>query len=534
MGQPVRYSYSYRAEHRMRIFLLLTVCLLPVLCERTEILTKIIFKPIGRPLTSTMTDRPAIMRSTTTEKSKTPKSTIPITSLEKKDCVSGQECVSETTNESTTKKNISNPTPEQDKDCKADQKCVNEMTCNNFQQEKKIYKNLEKNTTQYNTTEKHLRSLVCNKYERKVCCDITEIVSSTPPPERPRTKTPPPTGCANPDSPCHRPSLEEEKCGLDNSDTGFFGVEGTRIGEFPFLVLLGSKRGGDSVSWQCGGTLINKWYVLTAASCGEVDYVRLREWRIVDPEDPDSFTPSSPSRYGKCYYYNQVSHKKCKASNRCRYCVKQDHNMDCDRDKAGKYERCNEKEEEISVAEVKRHENFNDSQKELPLNDIMLVKLSRPVEYDYFTRPVCLPSKDIERFGELMSAIFDNNIGRVVGWGEKNKQISVQRMARAWAVDSSECQAQFNKTASVRPDSEQHLCTRGREGEERETCSITGTGEPLMGRLNDLSPWQLIGVASGGGARCEAGGLEVFTRVTNYDEWIRENMVDQREHGLKD
>jgi len=85
-----------------------------------------------------------------------------------------------------------------------------------------------------------------------------------------------------------------------------------------------------------------------------------------------------------------------------------------------------------------------------------------------------------------------------------------------------------------RPDSEQHLCTRGREGEERETCSITGTGEPLMGRLNDLSPWQLIGVASGGGARCEAGGLEVFTRVTNYDEWIRENMVDQREHGLKD
>ena len=49
-----------------------------------------------------------------------------------------------------------------------------------------------------------------------------------------------------------------------------------------------------------------------------------------------------------------------------------------------------------------------------------------------------------------MSAIFDNNIGRVVGWGEKNKQISVQKMARAWAVDSSECQAQFNRTASVR------------------------------------------------------------------------------------
>ena len=58
--------------------------------------------------------------------------------------------------------------------------------------------------------------------------------------------------------------------------------------------------------------------------------------------------------------------------------------------------------------------------------------------------------KDIERFGELMSAIFDNNIGRVVGWGRKNKPLSVQQMARVWAVESSVCQAQFNRTTNVR------------------------------------------------------------------------------------
>merc|ERR1711988_624108 len=289
--------------------------------ESTEILTKIISKTTARPSTTTTTT------TATTTTAKTTK---------------GPKTAATTTRRPTT-------TPKPFRDCKADQKCVNDTTCNSFQQKRQFWNDLEKNTLQYNTTLEELRSLVCNNDERKVCCDITEIVSTTPTPstERPRPKTPPPTGCANPDSPCHRPSLEEEKCGLDNSDAGFFGVEGTRIGEFPFLVLLGSKRGGDSVSWQCGGTLINK-------------------------------------------------------------------------------------------------------------------------------------------------------------------------------------------TAIVRPDSEQHLCTRGREGEERETCSITGTGEPLMGRLNDLSPWQLIGVASGGGGRCEAGGLEVFTRVTNYEVDQREHMVDQREHGLKD
>ena len=279
------------------------------------------------------------------------------------------------------------------KDCVAGQECVSENNCNIFKQEKQILDSLQNSTADYEKQILKLRSFVCDGSERKVCCTITDIVSITPTPsaERPRPgpKTSPPTGCDNPDSPCHRPSLEEEKCGLDNSDAGFFGVESTRIGEFPFLVLLGSRGGGDSVSWQCGGTLINKWYVLTAASCGAVEYVRLGEWRVVDP---DSFTPSSPySSSGKCYYYNEVSKKKCEVSYRCSYCEKEDPDVDCDRDKAGKYELCHKKEE-ISVAEVKPHEDFNDSQKELPLNDIMLVKLSRPVEYDYFTRPVCLPS----------------------------------------------------------------------------------------------------------------------------------------------
>ena len=46
-----------------------------------------------------------------------------------------------------------------------------------------------------------------------------------------------------------------------------------------------------------------------------------------------------------------------------------------------------------------------------------------------------------------------------------------------------------------------------------------------MAREDDLSVWQVVGVATGGRESCEVGVPAVFTRVTQHDQWIRENMV---------
>ena len=109
-----------------------------------------------------------------------------------------------------------------------------------------------------------LQSLVCNKQEKKTCCDPL---------------------------PKYIPSLEREECGL-SSEPKFrerragriLGGDDTAIGEFPFLGLLGKEKRG-SIQWSCGGSIINQWYVLSAASCGDnVDFVRLGEWKVVDPE----------------------------------------------------------------------------------------------------------------------------------------------------------------------------------------------------------------------------------------------------------
>jgi len=413
-----------------------------------------------------------------------------------------------------------------DTGCRTGQDCVPAKSCSDFAREKEILNQLPKGSPGYASQLNKLKSLVCNKAERKVCCDGTDSNKDCDDTDE--------------DSPCYRPSLEEERCGLEGDHAGFIvGGEDTRIGQFPFVALLGknSKRRRGSIFWHCGGTLINKWYVLTAAHCGpKVEYVRLGEWKVVDP---DSFTNTTDFRSdgpGTCYVYNDVSKKKCERSRRrCDYCENLDPSKDCDKSKDGVYNLCSEPVQDIPVAEVKTHPDYGTNKAGLAINDIMLIKLSRPAEFNQFTKPVCLPTSELNRYGEPGSAVFDNNQARVVGWGktyeEKDDDIkivstAVQQMLTVPAVSNKDCVAQwretlgFDLTGNIMP--EQHLCAGGVIG--KDSCK-GDSGGPLMAREDDISVWQLVGVVSAGTKRCGVGAPAIFTRVSYYDQWIRDNMV---------
>lgn len=61
---------------------------------------------------------------------------------------------------------------------------------------------------------------------------------------------------------------DKSVCGIQNEETRIIGGETTEIGEFPWIALLRYRNvDGTDAGFQCGGTIINNRYVLTAAHC---------------------------------------------------------------------------------------------------------------------------------------------------------------------------------------------------------------------------------------------------------------------------
>ena len=64
-----------------------------------------------------------------------------------------------------------------------------------------------------------------------------------------------------------KPSGSKKECGNRVSLSNIVGGKITKNGDFPYMALLGKTASDGKNLWSCGGSLINKWYVLTAAHC---------------------------------------------------------------------------------------------------------------------------------------------------------------------------------------------------------------------------------------------------------------------------
>ncbi|XP_023233218.1 plasminogen-like [Centruroides sculpturatus] len=259
-------------------------------------------------------------------------------------------------------------------------------------------------------------------------------------------------------------TMEDENCGkrnISDEELDFKIVGGlpARPGEWPWQVSvqLTHPQYGKIGHW-CGGVLVDKRWVLTAAHCIINSLFALPQpvfWKI---------------RLGDYHL------KKTEGT-----------------------------ESTIAVSDVYYNRWYLGYQ-----NDLALMRLSEPAKIDYYVRPICLPTSEDG---------FEDMTCTATGWGKAdfNKTgSSILQKVSVKVMENSICLNAYMKNfnISILPS---HLCAGDLAG-GKGTC-LGDSGGPLQCLIKDK--WYLAGLTSFGSGCAKPGFPDVYTKVTYFVDWIK-------------
>jgi len=287
------------------------------------------------------------------------------------------------------------------------------------------------------------------------------------------------------DSHLWKPNGFKEECGqADIALEHITGGEIAKYSEFRWSALLGFDHfSNGEIYYTCGGSLINKWYVLTAAHCVHNREKNLRE--VVLGEHTVGTDPDCP---------------KC----------------------AKKITR--------GIDKIFIHEDFNGIDSK---NDIALIKLTNsvPLFSDYQAKssvtPICLPWNE-DNFARSLN---DNARAVVSGWGKTfdySRELTIKILETFNLFSKKLRKLKVNiannkcTELGIVVDPTMQLCAGGYKGEG--ICE-GDSGAPLVAREFSDDPYYQIGVASFGTSQCGQIGVPgIYTKVTAYLPWIESKM----------
>jgi len=162
---------------------------------------------------------------------------------------------------------------------------------------------------------------------------------------------------------------------------------------------------------------------------------------------------------------------------------------------------------EALVQKVHVHERYS---RLVLQNDIAILKLTKPITFNERIKPVCLPNPGLRTDGILAT---------VTGWGrdERRKLKSKLQMHQSTVLPNTVCSAQWvAKKAPANFIVPTMLCMDASKGD-----SCNGdSGGPLVHQQG--SSWVQVGLVSFGSGSCTDANLAgVYTRVSEYVDWIR-------------
>ncbi|KAG4070994.1 hypothetical protein HA402_001431 [Bradysia odoriphaga] len=260
------------------------------------------------------------------------------------------------------------------------------------------------------------------------------------------------------------------------------GGKGATFGEFPWQVLVRESTWlGLFTKNKCGGVLITKNYVMTAAHC------------------QPGFLASLVAVFGEFDISGELETKRSVTKN---------------------------------VKRVVVHREYDAATFE---NDLALLELESPIHYDTHIVPICMPAN---------LADFTGRMATVTGWGRlkygggvpsvlQEVQVSVARLLRCAKstkfdltfpfpfqvpiIENSVCQEMFHTAGHNKKILPSFLCAGYANG-QKDSCE-GDSGGPLVLQRSD-GRWELAGTVSHG-IKCAAPYLPgVYMRTTYYKPWL--------------
>ncbi|XP_069702856.1 trypsin-1-like [Periplaneta americana] len=149
-------------------------------------------------------------------------------------------------------------------------------------------------------------------------------------------------------------------------------------------------------------------------------------------------------------------------------------------------------------------------------HDIALLRLNDKVPITDAIRPICLPVKTEELYEDVKAV--------VTGWGtlhEDGKPSCILQQVEVPVMSNQECRK--NTKYNEKMISDNMLCAGYPDG-MKDSCQ-GDSGGPLATERDDKK-FELIGIVSWGNGCARAGYPGVYTRVTRYVDWIRDNSKD--------
>ncbi|RLU16061.1 hypothetical protein DMN91_011819 [Ooceraea biroi] len=288
--------------------------------------------------------------------------------------------------------------------------------------------------------------------------------------------------------------LDQRRCGNSNSDR-IIGGKNASLGAYPWIARLGYTNGIENESYKCGGTLINRLYVITAAHC----VVNLR----------DKYTPLRARRQTVRRIFairRQVFRMSTVRLG--------EHNSltdpDCEKD------HCAEPVQDFLPESIIVHQSYNTPRN---MHDIALIRLQKSVTYSEYVKPICM------MHGRLLGKNFVGETAEVAGWGIYDLNIpktsTTLLTVKLPVVELERCKQAFSKHVDI---GDQQMCVGGVLG--RDSCS-GDSGGPLMKVESESGPprYYLLGIVSFGVRHC--GGTTtpaIYTKVAKYITWILDNI----------